>query len=282
MVLVLLTAKCILIIVVVTDLPDTERKQKNEDLIPQRQPRNRHDSDSDSDISPPRVNSNTKHGLTARHDSDSDISEKRGGKYGIATRHDSDSDASVKRTLSGGLRHDSDSDPSPPRRTRSDLHNVSGAQQAVQEQPYKRHISPTVLETARRKPNPDRKRRNSYSSDSDLSPRRESRQQLSSRTRDELQRYPTHKSDSDLSPERCDAKKRRTVDDEDLSPVRKPVSADSSKTCEKATKTLSGAKAGLQSASDMKMEARELKKREEEAFAKVNCIKIIVLLLISF
>jgi hypothetical protein len=290
-----LTIVCILSIAAITDLIFTEGKQKPEDLIPGRQPRNRHDSDSDSDVSPPRVNLNTKRGLTSRHDSDSDVSpprvnlntkrgltsrhdsdsdnsEKCSREHRVATRHDSDSDTSEKRAVSDRLRHDSDSDPSPPRRTLSESHNIN-KQQAVQEQPYKRHLSPAVLETARRKSSPQRKRRNSNSSDSDLSPRRVGQQQ-SSRSRDVLQRHSAHRSDSDLSPERCDAKKRKTVDDQDLSPVRKPVSVDNnSKAHEKATKTLSGAKAGLQSASDMKLEAKELRKREEEAFAKVSCIK---------
>jgi len=67
------------------------------------------------------------------------------------------------------------------------------------------------------------------------------------------------------------AKYSKNVDDQDLSPVRKSVS-DRQNGNEKATKTLAGAKAGLQSASDMKIEAKELKKKEELAFAKVNII----------
>jgi pre-mRNA-splicing factor CWC26 len=71
-------------------------------------------------------------------------------------------------------------------------------------------------------------------------------------------------SDSDLSPQR-----REPETDSDQSPPRRGRHNSSEKSA-KMNKTLSGKKAGLSSAKDMKREADILKKKEDETFKKVK------------
>ncbi len=166
-----------------------------------------------------------------RNDSDSDPSPPR-------KRHDSDSDPSPPRRK----RHDSDSDPSPPRRTRHD---------SDQSPLRKRHDSDSDQ-------SPPRKRKGS---DSDQSPPRK-----------------RHDSGSDLSPPRrknnnvdSSPPRRPKVDaDGDLSPERPNKSSTGAGGKEKLTKTLDGKRAGLQTGRALREETEELRKREEEAFRKMD------------
>ena len=190
--------------------------------------------DPDSDPSPPRK----------RHDSDSDASPPR------RKRHDSDSDNSpLRRTKKDSdqspprKRHDSDSDPSPPRRTRKDS-DASPPRR-------KRHDSDSDQSPLRRR----------KGSDSDQSPPRKHK-----------------KADDDFSPPRrkknVDSSAQRRVkqdSDGDLSPERPNKSTSrSGGASEKLTKTLDGKMAGLQTGRALREETEELRKREEEAFRKMD------------
>nr|XP_022323350.1 BUD13 homolog [Crassostrea virginica] len=167
-----------------------------------------------------------------RHDSDSDPSPQRKG------RHDSDSDPSPPRKG----RHDSGLDPSPPRRGRHHSNSDPSPPRRG------RHDSDSD-------PSPPRKGR--HKSDSDPSPPRKGR----------------HDSDSDSSPPR----KGRHDSDSDPSPQRKGrqkqggnMKYSSKADSEKISKTLSGKKAGLSSAKDMKREADLLRSKEHETFKQID------------
>ena len=181
-----------------------------------------------------------KHKRRQRHDSDSDNSLPR------KRRHDSDSDESLPRRG----RHDSDSDQSLPRKGRHD----SDSDQSL---PRKgRHDSDSDQSL------PRKQRQNS---DSDVSPPR--RKGLNSGSN----KGPSRKrknSDSDISPPR----RNNVNSDSDESPPRRKQDSHSKK--DKMDKTLSGKKAGLSSAKDMKIEAEKLKQKESEAFKKVWCPSI--------
>ncbi|XP_046440422.1 BUD13 homolog isoform X2 [Daphnia pulex] len=178
-----------------------------------------------------------------RHDSDSDPSPPR-------RRHDSDSDASPPRRK----RHDSDSDPSPLRRTRKD---------SDQSPPRKRHDSDSDASPPRRtrKDSDQSPLRRRKGSDSDQSPPRKHQN-----------------ADGDLSPPR----RKKNVDsgaqmrikpdpDGDLSPERPNKSTSrSGGASEKLTKTLDGKMAGLQTGRALREETDALRKREEEAFRKMD------------
>ncbi|XP_062613069.1 BUD13 homolog [Saccostrea cucullata] len=167
-----------------------------------------------------------------RHDSNSDQSPPRKG------RHDSDSDQSPQRNR----RHESDSDQSPQRNRRHE----SDSDQSPQRN--RRHDSDSDQ-------SPQRNRR--HESDSDQSPRRNR----------------IHDSDSDVSPPRkfskSDSKKRKQTEDvykTGKSMRRKEQDENGSK----MNKTLSGKKAGLSSAKDMKREADVLRKKEDETFKQIS------------
>ncbi|XP_061175983.1 BUD13 homolog [Saccostrea echinata] len=203
--------------------------------------RKRHDSDSStSPIGRERHDSNSDQSppRKGRHDSNSDQSPPRKG------RHDSDSDQSPQRNQ----RHESDSDQSPQRNQRHE----SDSDQS-----------------------PQRNRR--HESDSDQSPQRNRR----------------HDSDSDQSPPRklpkSYSKKGKQIEDAkyDHSVFRKSNSANESgksknlkdhsfqkeqdeKNSSKMNKTLSGKKAGLSSAKDMKTEADVLRRKEDETFKQIS------------
>ena len=193
--------------------------------------RQRHDSD---DNSPPR----------SRQRHDSDDSPPRG-------RLGSDSDQSPPRTKRG---KSEDSTASPPRKNRHDS----------DESPPRRRQDNSDSDHS-----PPRRKRND--SDSDQSPPRRNRQNADSdqspprrKRQDSDQSPPRRKrqnSDSDQSPPR---RRKTGGGDSDSSPPRKNKET-------KATKTLSGAKAGLSSAREMKHEAERVKRREAEAFGKVWC-----------
>lgn len=198
----------------------------------------RHDSSSDSDLSPVRANGSAQQ----RVDADSDQSPKRAGKR-QHQRHDSDSDLSPTRandhsalkTARGvSHRHDSDSDLSPPRTKnfRSTDSNLSFVY---------------------RDRNSDHSSQQPQDSDGDLSPQRRRHNPAAAVNRHR------NDSDSDLSPPRADKTQKATVRNEDRQ-----------KTARKATKTLSGAQAGLQLAADMRKESQELRRREIASFAKIS------------
>lgn len=256
----------------------------------------RHDSDSDLDV--------PRHTSGQRHDSDSDLSPAR-TKDRPDKRHDSDSssDLSPVRTnsCSGEIRgtdsvrspkrsgnqshyrHDSDSDLSPVRasgRADDSLLRQSAGKRTIQRHDSNSDLSP---KRARDKSssNATRIRSGRHDSDSDLSPKRARDQSPSNTTHVKSAR---HDSDSDLSPPRTKNSSHRQDSDSDLSPVRQDRNADRSlqqpvlgqrrsrspPSSQKMTKTLSGAKAGLQSAADMRKESQELKRRENTSFSKVS------------
>ncbi|XP_057366904.1 BUD13 homolog [Daphnia carinata] len=179
-----------------------------------------------------------------RHDSDSDPSPPR-------KRHDSDSDPSPPRRK----RHDSDSDPSPPRRNHHDLNSDT---------------NPPRRSRKNSDQSPARKRK---TSDSDQSPPRRSKASDS----DQSPPRKHHNPDDDLSPPRrkknSDSSPQRRIKrdpDGDLSPVRPNTSASRGGVSEKLTKTLDGKIAGLQTGRALREETEELRKREEEAFRKMD------------
>ncbi|XP_064651103.1 BUD13 homolog [Lineus longissimus] len=216
----------------------TKDKETSEQNLPPR--RQRHDSDSDScsqnggmiDM-PGRHDSDSDHRAkrTSRHDSDSDQSPPR------TKRHDSDSDQSHPRTK----RRDSDSDQSPPRTKRHDS-------DSDQSPPRKRTRSDSDQSPVRKTNGSDSDqsppRRKSQNSDSDQSPARRKRQN----------------SDSDQSPPR---KKREEN-------VRRPSRWGQEERDKKMKETLSGKKAGLSSAKEMKHEMEQVKQKENEAFKKID------------
>ncbi|WAR04469.1 LOW QUALITY PROTEIN: BUD13-like protein [Mya arenaria] len=194
------------------------------------QSRDRHNSESD--YSPPR---------RKRHDSgsDSDPSQPR-KKQNKSTadrqshrrkRHNSDSDPSPPRRQ----RNDSDSDQSPPRKQKR--HGSDSDQSPPRKQ---RHNSDSDQSPPRRKRN---------FSDSDQSPPRSKGSRQSSK----------QKAVQDITGKR---KKHRHNSDSDNSPPRKGK--------EKTEKTLSGKKAGLSSAKEMRREADELKMLEDEKFRQID------------
>ncbi|XP_041373734.1 BUD13 homolog [Gigantopelta aegis] len=245
--------------------------------------RNRHDSDSDQ--SPSR---------TKRHDSDSDQSPPR------TKRHDSDSDQSPPRTKrhkdvdhssQRTKRHDSDSDQSP--RRRHQHHSGSDQSPPRRKNPNSDSVQ---LHQRSKKPNSDSDqslpRRHRHNSDSDQSPPR--RKRHNSDSDQSPPRRKRHNSDSDQSPPRrkkphsdsdqSPPRRKRRHSDSDQSPPRKSKSVKETDkkdrrkaelgNTKKPSKTLSGAKAGLQSARDMKQEAEVIRKREEEAFKKIGVDKL--------
>jgi len=122
-------------------------------------------------------------------------------------RHDSDSDTPINRVSINRQRHDSDSDLSPcPRRVEKspEFSNSNSRNRAEEgEQPFKRHISPSIL--VRQKKSHARNHRLSES-DSDLSPERVNINKSRYQAHDKISRLSKegHQSDSDLSPERLD------------------------------------------------------------------------------
>ena len=173
-----------------------------------------------------------------RNDSDSDPSPPR------RKRNDSDSDPSPPRRK----RNNSDSDPSPPRRKQLDSDSS----------PPRRPI--------------DTKSRKRHDSGSDLSPPRKGRGPQS----DQSPPRKRHDSGSDLSPPRRRNQDTRTSptrtvkrdSDGDLSPVRPKTSRDGESG--KLTKTLDGKRAGIQTGRALREETKELRRREEEAFNKMD------------
>jgi len=244
------------------------------DLSPTRDSVQRHHCPS-SDVSLARARSRT----DQRHDSDSDLSPVRAGR-----RQDANSDLSPKRATKRP-RNDSDSDLSPARTTNRSALNTAQSVSC-------RHDSDSDLSPARTKRLRD--------SDGDFSPLRRDHQNSnrSSRqpsggqqhrsspadTRNTKQKVSQQDFDIDLSPKRrprndnlaAVKKHRRNDSDSDLSPPRakKPQKTsvhndDRQNVTLKATKTLSGAQAGLQLAADMRKESKELRRRENASFAKV-------------
>ncbi|KAI9557575.1 hypothetical protein GHT06_017403 [Daphnia sinensis] len=126
----------------------------------------------------------------------------------------------------------SDSDASPPRK-RHDSDNCDSDQSP----PRKRHDSDDSDKSHRKHDNPD----------DDLSP-------------------PRRKKHIDSSPPR----RIKRDPDGDLSPVRPNTSASRNGVSEKLTKTLDGKMAGLQTGRALREETEELRKREEEAFRKMD------------
>lgn len=222
----------------------------------------RHDSSSDSDLSPVRASGSARQRVVA----DSEQSPKQASKRQYQ-RHDSDSDLSPARandhsalnTARGvSHRHDSDSDLSPPRTknfrsTDSDLSSVDRDRKSD-------HSSRQPAHHQRHSSHPDDPRQTKRTvckqdSDGDLSPQR--RRPIGNPAA--LVNRHQNDSDSDLSPTRADKTQKATVHNEDRQ-----------KTAGKATKTLSGAQAGLQLAADMRKESQELRRREIASFAKIS------------
>lgn len=165
-------------------------------------------------------------------------------------RHDSDSDPSPPRKQYG-----SDSDPSPPRRKRHDSNSDA---------------SPPRRNRKNSDQSPARKR---HDSDSDQSPPR--RINASDSDQSPLRKHPNP--NDDLSPPRrkknADSSPQKRIKrdpDGDLSPVRPSKSASHGGNSEKLTKTLDGKMAGLQTGRALREESEALRKREEEAFRKMD------------
>jgi len=226
----------------------------------------RHDSSSDSDLSPVRAGGSA----GRRFDADSDQSPKRAGKR-LQQRHVSDSDLSPARASDRSTlktapgvshRHDSDSDLSPPR-TKS-FRSANSNLPSVDYDRKSDHSSQQVAHHQRHSSRPDsaeqqqqtKRKACKEDSDGDLSPKR---RRPNSNSAIAVKRH-RNDSDSDLSPPRPDKTQKATVHNEDRQ-----------KTAGKATKTLSGAQAGLQLAADMRKESQELRRRENASFAKVGC-----------
>ncbi|KAH3691062.1 BUD13 homolog isoform X2 [Dreissena polymorpha] len=176
-------------------------------------------------------NSDSERNSYRRRRYDSESDQSPPGKK----RHDSDSDQSPPRKK----RHDSDSDQSPPRKER---HESDSDQSPPRK---KKHDSDSDQ-------SPPRKKR--HDSDSDQSPPRKKK----------------HDSDSDQSPPR----KKRLDSDSDTSPHKKKIeqarSSSNTKSKDSSEKTLSGKRAGLSSASEMRREAEDLKRREDEKFRLID------------
>ena len=151
-------------------------------------------------------------------------------------RHDSDPSPPQRK------RHDSDSDPSPPRRKRHD---------SDQSPVRKRHDSDSDQ-------SPPRKRKGSDSDQSPPRKRHDSGSDLSPPRR--------NNNNADLSPPR----RPKQDSDGDLSPERPNKSSSRGGGTEKLTKTLDGKRAGLQTGRALREETEELRKREEEAFRKMD------------
>ena len=219
----------------------------------------RHDSSSDSDLSPVRAGG----AASRRINADSDQSPKRAGKRSTQ-RHDSDSDLSPPRARDQAAfrtaqnvshHHDSDSDLSPPRTKNfrdaesniSPVHRDQNSSHSSRQPAHHRHSSHTE-DTKQLK-------RTACMQDSDgnLSPKR---RRPNSNPVADTKRH-RNDSDLDLSPPRADKPQKATVHNKDRQI-----------TTEKATKTLSGAQAGLQLAADMRKESQELRRRENASFAK--------------
>ncbi|KAK3107918.1 hypothetical protein FSP39_025131 [Pinctada imbricata] len=219
------------------------RHDSDSDQSPQR--KQRHDSDSDQ--SPQRKQ---------RHDSDSDQSPPR------KQRHDSDSDQSPPRKQ----RHDSESDQSPPRRQRHNSHS--------NQSPHGKHSKNLTIQKKKRQYDSDSDasppRRKRQNSDSDQSPPRKQRKSKSDLS---SQRKQIKDFDSDQSPPR---RQKRDSDSDQSPPRRQKRGSDSDQSPprkhkkDKMEQTLSGKKAGLSSAKDMKREAELLKQREDQAFKQIG------------
>ena len=229
----------------------------------------RHDSSSDSDLSPVRASGSA----GQRVDPSSDQSPKRAGKRS-RQRHDSDSDLSPPRTRDQSAlknaavvsnRHDSDSDLSPPRTKR-----FRDADSKTSPLRHDRNSSHSSRQSVHHHSSHSDDRRQmkheacKQDSDGDLSPvRRRPNNNPSVATK-----HPQNDSDSDLSPPRADRSQKTTQRDEDRQ-----------KTAGKATKTLSGATAGLQLAADMRKESKELRRRQNASFAKACFMCTIICLM---
>lgn len=243
-----------------SSVKSAERSVKSSGGSTADQRRERHDSDSDLDV--PRNTSRQRHNSdsdispvrTQRHDSksSSDLSPVRPDSH--PDRHHASSDLVSKISNLSSRRHDSDSDLSPVRTSGSTDHIVS---------------STSAGKRSRRR----------HDSDSDLSPKRSRNH---SKTAHSGSDHPD--SDSDLSPVRTKGQSQQQRDsDFDLLPVRagshsaqRPQSSSKhhhrklSPENTRLTKTLSGAKAGLQSAGDLRKEFEQLRKRDHDAFAQVS------------
>ncbi|CAG0885124.1 unnamed protein product [Cyprideis torosa] len=262
------------------DAPSTSRQNRDSDASPPRQ-RKRHDSDAspprqrkrhDSDASPPRQ--------TERHDPDASPPRQR-------KRHDSDASPSRQRK-----RHDSDA--SPPRQRKRHDSDASPSRQR------KRHDSDASPPRQRKRhdydasPPRQRKRHDSDASptrqrkrhDSDASPTRQRKRHDSDaspprqRKRHDSDASPPRqrkRHDSDASPTR----QRKRHDSDASSTLRQSKRYDSHKLpsrhesrneSEKGEKssTLSGKRSGLQDAASLRQELEERKKKEKEAFSKLD------------
>ncbi|XP_071175282.1 BUD13 homolog [Mytilus edulis] len=176
-----------------------------------------------------------------RHDSDSDNSLPR--KH----RHDSDSDQSLPRNQ----RHDSDSDQSLPRKQRHDSDSDSSPARKPKSLIRKSRFEPRKRLDSDESP----PRRQRHDSGSDKSPPRRKRHESGS------DQSPPRRIRKDSGSDQSPPRRKRNNSDSDQSPPRKK---------DKMSKTLSGKKAGLQSAKDMKMEAEKMKKKEDDAFKKIS------------
>ncbi|XP_052259313.1 BUD13 homolog isoform X8 [Dreissena polymorpha] len=111
-------------------------------------------------------------------------------------------------------------------------------------------------------------RRRRYDSESDQSPPGKKRHDSDSDQ--SPPRKKRHDSDSDQSPPR----KKRLDSDSDTSPHKKKIeqarSSSNTKSKDSSEKTLSGKRAGLSSASEMRREAEDLKRREDEKFRLID------------
>lgn len=130
-----------------------------------------------------------------------------------------------------------DSDESPPRGRRNAGHS-----------PTKKQRHDTGSDNS-----PPRRKR--HDSGSDKSPPRRKRPDSGS------DQSPPRRKRQESGPDSSPPRRKRKDSGSDQSPPRKK---------DKMSKTLSGKKAGLQSAKDMKMEAEKMKKKEDDAFKKIS------------
>ncbi|KAK2138042.1 hypothetical protein NP493_9073g00005, partial [Ridgeia piscesae] len=214
------------------------RRKRQDSGSDQSPPRNR-SQDSSSDRSPPR---------RIRQDSDSDQSPPRKG------RQDSDSDQSPPRKG----RQDSDSDQSPPRKGRQD----SDSDQS----PPRRKRQDSNSDQS-----PPRKRR--QHSGSDQSPPRRKRQ-------DSDQSPPRRRKGSDSEHSSTQKNKRQHIGATEQDSSKKDRRRRRSRWSEErdvsgkelAKKTLSGAKAGLSTAHEMKEESLKLRRLEDKKFSQQEAV----------
>ncbi|EYC39288.1 hypothetical protein Y032_0664g1314 [Ancylostoma ceylanicum] len=275
--------------------PLEKRRSPDEEYASSSRVRRRHDSDSDSDQSPPRKGTSQPERSRKRHDSDQSPVRRRhdSDQSPVRKRHDSSESPPRRRENTQRRRHDSDSDNSSPRGKdhRSRHRKDSDSDQSPPRKHEKTRNQASIkveVDSDQSPPRKDRSRRRK-DSDSDQSPPRK-RERSGKETAIKVE------VDSDQSPPRKERARRRndSSDDQSLprkhhrsstytstytsrkrydsdeSPPRKRESArgrerriaSPEKLGKEVQQTLDGKRAGLQSAEDLKKESEKIRERE--------------------